>query len=178
MEKVSFCKFILLFACQKFLYVSAAEAILDESLDVINEDLFVYDFKQFSNVKKGSQNENEMDFHLTLKENGKSELLLHPVMELFLHMKWQLRNASMITNLAMNLLFVIFLSLLSQKYLGLTTCEPIPDNETCFLGPDGIKICDSIMHCHKKSIRTAEERPYTLEPICDAINKVSSQFNR
>ena len=136
---------------------------------MINEDLFVYDFKQFSNVKTGLQTENEMDFHLTLKENGKSELLLHPVMELFLHMKWQLRNASMITNMAINLLFVIFLSLLSQKYLALTTCEPI--DETCFHGPENITICDSIMKCHKKSIRTAKERPYPLEPICEAIGK-------
>ena len=177
-------------------HAGAAEAILDESLDVVNEDLFIYDFEQFKNV---SEVENEMDFHFILKENGKSELLLHPLMEIFLHMKWTLMNASMIVQILFNVFFVIFLTSLGQYYLGLTTCQMDSElisvsistsdknyqfevNPTCTMAYDNgdgdLKnltcefedFVNETFKCHKYSIRTNYERPYPLQPICDTLD--------
>ena len=177
-------------------HAGAAEAILDESLDVVNEHLFIYDFEQFKNV---SEVENEMDFHFILKENGKSELLLHPLMEIFLHMKWTLFNTSMALQFAFNFLFVICLTLLGQSYLKLTSCNfefKAGSNESILAvtGPsDGHFLCDYSpitndciylqnttndisLTCHKHMVRTSEEKPYLLEPICQVLNKKSGCF--
>ena len=169
-------------------HAGAAEAILDEALESVNDDLFIYDLEQFKNV---SELENEMDFHFTLKENGKSELLLHPIMEIFLHMKWNLMNTSMTFHFLFNILFVVLLTFLGQYYLNLTTCieQPVKvfindgsdnfftmvlGNHTCVHRFDETLsiACDEDDEeheytCHKNSIRTSKDPPYTLEEICN-----------
>ena len=59
--------------------------MLSECISEVNEELLVFDFEYF----KHSLGElNEMDLHRKIQESGQSQLLLHPVMQAFLHLKW------------------------------------------------------------------------------------------
>ena len=68
---------------------SSPKAILSESISEIDEELLVLDFDHFKKIS----DENEMDLHLMVQEYGKSELLLHPLLQVFLDLKWhQVKN--------------------------------------------------------------------------------------
>ena len=62
-------------------------AILNECISEVDEELLVLDFSHFQYT---TEEKNEMDLHLQLKESDKDELLLHPVMKTFLNIKWSM----------------------------------------------------------------------------------------
>ena len=131
----------------------ATEAILDSAITCSEGEgnLFVYDMsillveEQASpNLQENAASQslsdedcNEMDVHTTLKENGNSQLLLHPLMAMFLHIKWQLQKdtISVIKEMILNLLHVFLLSALGYNFLALVSCTPIPLDEI------GVKDC-------------------------------------
>jgi len=130
----------------------ATEAILDSAVTCPGGDgnLYVYDMSILSTqeqkdvllnsketASRQSVSMNEMDVHTKMKENGNSQLLLHPLMAMFLHIKWQLQKdtISVITEMILNLLHVILLSALGYNYLDLVSCTAIP------LGENGVKDC-------------------------------------
>ena len=130
----------------------ATEAILDSAVTCPGGDgnLYVYDMSILSTqeqkdvllnsketASRQSVSMNEMDVHTKMKENGNSQLLLHPLMAMFLHIKWQLQKdtISVITEMILNLLHVILLSALGYNYLDLVSCTAIP------LGESGVKDC-------------------------------------
>ena len=63
----------------------ASNIILNECLEEIKEDLVVFNFEAFEDVSK----RNEMELHENVQKNKKSGLLLHPIMQAFLYLKWK-----------------------------------------------------------------------------------------
>ena len=58
---------------------SSPGAILNQSISEINDELLILDFENFSTAE-----ENEMNLHLMVQEHDKSELLLHPILQVCL----------------------------------------------------------------------------------------------
>ena len=58
---------------------------MSECISEVNEEMLVFDFEYF---KYSSEELNEMDLHRKIQESGQSEILLHPLMQAFLHLKW------------------------------------------------------------------------------------------
>ena len=56
--------------------------------------------------------------HFTTLETyrDKAELLLHPVMKAFLEIKWMMFQRTYLTNLLIDVIFVILLTILGKKY--------------------------------------------------------------
>ena len=63
----------------KYHNTSSPEAILTQSISEINDELLILDFENFSTAE-----ENEMNLHLMVQEYDKSELLLHPILQVCL----------------------------------------------------------------------------------------------
>ena len=80
---------------------SSPKAILSDSISEIDEEVLVLDFDNFQE----KSNENEMDMHLMVKKYGKSELLLHPILQAFLDLKWNQVKNYYFFNLFHNLFF-------------------------------------------------------------------------
>ena len=95
--------------------------IFDKSIQEINDNLIVFDFDIFKHTKPVY---NEMDVHKKVEKEGKPELLLKPIMETFLTLKWNQVKWIFRMNFFLNLLFVISLStLVSHVFLSLVHCE-------------------------------------------------------
>ena len=93
-------------------------AFLDNQLDEIGGDIITLDFDIFmKNEKK------QLDMHSHFVENGRNDLLLHPLMEVFLRIKWRQVKWLFAFEFAIRLLFVLSLSYTAWRFMALTTCE-------------------------------------------------------
>ena len=69
-------------------------------------DLSIFDYKQTMITKKA----NQMDKHLRVIKEGRSELLTHPVMKLFMHLKWHPNVVPYFINFLTFFMFLVIFS--------------------------------------------------------------------
>ena len=97
-----------------------SKIILNECLEEINEDLIVFNFEPFEDMKKESH---EMDLHKSVKKNNRSQLLLHPIMQAFLHLKWKQVKRLYFVFMCFEVAFVVALSFLGYDFVRMTFCS-------------------------------------------------------
>ena len=105
--------------------VETSKIILNECLEEINEDLVVFNFEPFEDIKKDAEGRsiNEMDLHLSVKKNNRSGLLLHPIMQAFLHLKWKQVKRLYFIFMCFEVAFVVALSFLGYDFVRMTFCS-------------------------------------------------------
>jgi hypothetical protein len=106
----------------EFLEINSEEAsniILNECLEEINKDL-VFNFEPFENV---SMESNEMGLHRSVQKNKKSGLLLHPIMQAFLYLKWKQVKKLYFLFMCFEFAFVAALSFLGYDFVRMTFCN-------------------------------------------------------
>ena len=99
---------------------SSADAFLSQCISEVNEELLVLDFGQF---KHTTRERNEMDIHLAVAKSGNDYLLVHPIMQAFLDIKWRIFRKTYWLNMLVDLLFAISLTLVGHYFIGLTHCH-------------------------------------------------------
>ena len=99
--------------------VETSKIILNECLEG-NEDLLVFNFEPFENVKK---NIDEMDLHKSVMKNNRSELLFHPIMQVYLHLKWKQVKTLYFIFMCFEVAFVLALSFLGYDFVRMTFCS-------------------------------------------------------
>ena len=97
-----------------------SKIILNECLEEINEDLIVFNFEPFEDMKKESH---EMDLHKSVRKNNRSQLLLHPIMQAFLHLKWKQVKGLYFVFMCFEVAFVLALSFLGYDFVRMTFCN-------------------------------------------------------
>ena len=100
---------------------SSPKAILSQCISEVNEELLVLDFGHF---KHTTEKNNEMDLHVMVQDHGKSELLLHPIFQVFLDLKWNQVKKFFWFNLLVDIIFVVLLTLSAYHFLDLIYCKP------------------------------------------------------
>ena len=100
--------------------VETSNIILNECLEEINEDLVVFNFEPFEDANKDG---NEMDLHISVKKNNRSGLLLHPIMQAFLHLKWKQVKRLYFIFMCFEVAFVVALSFLGYDFVRMTFCS-------------------------------------------------------
>ena len=98
----------------------ASNIILNECLEEIKEDLVVFNFEAFEDV---SMKSNEMELHENVQKNKKSGLLLHPIMQAFLYLKWKQLKKLYFLFMCFEVAFVIALSFLGHDFVRMTFCS-------------------------------------------------------
>ena len=98
----------------------SSNIILNECLEEINEDLVVFNFEPFEDV---SMESNEMELHRNVQKNKKSGLLLHPIMQAFLYLKWKQVKKLYFLFMCFEVAFVIALSFLGYDFVRMTFCN-------------------------------------------------------
>ena len=104
---------------------SSADAFLSQCISEVNEELLVLDFGQF---KHTTRERNEMDIHLAVAKSGNDDLLVHPIMQAFLDIKWRIFRKTYWLNMLVDLLFAISLTLVGHYFIGLTHCHQCDEN--------------------------------------------------
>ena len=104
---------------------SSADAFLSQCISEVNEELLVLDFGQF---KHTTRERNEMDIHLAVAKSGNDDLLVHPIMQAFLDIKWRIFRKTYWLNMLVDLLFAISLTLVGHYFIGLTHCHQCDGN--------------------------------------------------
>ena len=103
--------------------VSSPKAILSQCISEVNEELLVLDLGHFK--KENTTDDcNEMNFHEMAEEHGKSKLLLHPIFQVFLDLKWNQVKKFYWFNLLLDIVFVILLTCSAYHFLNLIYCQP------------------------------------------------------
>ena len=103
-----------------------AEAILDSYCFKDDEDNFVMDFHVFS------YEQDEMSLFQVAKDSEHSSfLLLHPLMQTFLNFKFKTVKKVLGSQAIFHLILAIILSVLSVKYVILTSCDEIKVTKDC-----------------------------------------------
>ena len=100
---------------------SSPKAILSQSISEVNNDLLVLDLEHFQHT---TEENNEMDLHLMAQDHGRSELLIHPILQVFLDLKWNQVKKYYWFNLFVDMMFVIFLTFTAYHFLDLIYCQP------------------------------------------------------
>ena len=110
--------------------VETSKIILNECLEEINEDLVVFNFEPFEDVKKDGKGGSidEMDLHRSVKKNNRSGLLLHPIMQAFLHLKWKEVKRLYFIFMCFEVAFVFALSFLGWDFVRMTFCNYCGEN--------------------------------------------------
>ena len=118
----------------------AARAIFDESLNIDDERNLIMDFEIFEN-ECSDKTDGEMSILVNVEkkssldiddEKTKKFLILHPLVQIFLDLKfktilWQFRLLFFF-----QIVLVITLTLIGVQYLQFTSCETVTENGTDF----------------------------------------------
>ena len=100
---------------------SSPRAILSQCISEVNEELLVLDLGHFKHTTK---KDNEMYWHSLVQDHGKSELLLHPIFQVFLGLKWNQVKRFFWFNLLVDIIFVVSLTCSAYHFLNLIYCKP------------------------------------------------------
>ena len=106
---------------------SCSRAILDNCLSRQQDDLLILDFHVFENEQEDhNANDNEMKLFQSICDENRSDLLLHPLMQIFLSLK----TRSFWYQFGSQFLFQLFCASLitafAVVYTDLIKCENIP----------------------------------------------------
>ena len=82
-----------------------------------------------------------MDIHLLAAKSGNDDLLVHPIMQAFLDIKWRIFRKMYWLNMLVDSLFAIFLTLVGHYFIGLTHCHQCDGNHLDWKDVD--------IFCHK-----------------------------
>ena len=96
-------------------------AFLDNQLAEIGDDMITMDFDIL--LEGDEKSKNHLDYHTHFRSHGRNDLILHPLMEVFLQLKWRQVQWLSLFEFIMRLAFVICLSVMAWRYMALTTCE-------------------------------------------------------
>ena len=119
--------------------VESARVILDHCMSIENEDDMVMDFSIFENANR--QSEFEMSLLKTAQEvcpmssitdNSEQPLLLHPLLLIFLHLKFKTVKRVFYIRFVIHLIIVLILTCTGVYYTRLTSCILSPNNGTCY----------------------------------------------
>ena len=80
-----------------------------------------------------------MDIHLLAANSGNDDLLVHPIMQAFLDIKWRIFRKMYWLNILVDSLFAIFLTLVGHYFIGLTHCHQCDGSHLDW--NDGDKFC-------------------------------------
>ena len=95
--------------------------VLSQCISKVSEDLLVLDLGHFRHTEEKN---NEMYWHLLVQDHGKSELLLHPIFQVFLDLKWNQVKKFYWFHLLLEIMFVILLTCSAYHFLELIYCQP------------------------------------------------------
>ena len=116
----------------------STRAILSRSLFTINNedsDLLVLDFSHFDSEEEGEKCDLALHQKVTKQKKDKKHLLLHPVLQSFLELKWSQIRKHYMSHLFLNAIFAILLSCTGYYFLDLIYCmscdESINHHEGC-----------------------------------------------
>ena len=162
----------------------ATEAILDSAITSIesNSQLCVFDMSLLltPNARKEEEpskemeemgetivpptltmNNSEMDVHNKMIECEKPQLLLHPLMSMWLHVKWHLQKdtISVTAEMFLNLLHVLVMTALAYWFIDVVSCKEMPlvDDALsgCLQAANGQYMCP--MDGHNNTWKVVEE---------------------
>ena len=111
-------------------------ALLDQQLDEKGEEIYTLNFDIVKDNPK-----QPFDLHICFNENERDDLILHPLMETYLQVKWRQVRKVFIFEFLLRLLFVVSLTYMAWRYMALTTCEYEDDHGNYALGYVPIKGC-------------------------------------
>ena len=146
-------------------------AILDASLSKQDDDV-VMDFRVFEDDK------NEMSVFLAAEKNHRGDLLLHPLMQIFLSLKWDTVKILFWAKILFQLILVAILTTIGVKYVDTTNCIEIKKGFSgCYSSTykynsdfkDGI----GTIICHLEN----ENNSALFIPISSKINTTEPCFN-
>ena len=113
-------------------------AFLDNQLAEIGDDMITMDFDIL--LEGDKNNKSHLNYHTHFRSHGRNDLILHPLMEVFLQVKWRQVQWLSLLDFIMRLAFVVCVSVMAWRYMALTTCEYDKDdgaNITGFVPQDG-----------------------------------------
>ena len=105
-------------------FEASPKVVLNQCISQVNEELVVLDFGHFENT---SEENNEMDLHIKVHQHGMDELLLHPILQAFLDFKWSMFQYTFMLHLMLELLLVVFLTIVGQHFMSLIFCQSAGD---------------------------------------------------
>ena len=116
----------------------STRAILSRSIFTINNedsDLLVLDFSHFDSKEEGEKCDLALHQKVTKQKKDKKHLLLHPVLQSFLELKWGQIRKHYMSHLFLNAIFAILLSCTGYYFLDLIYCmscdESINHHDGC-----------------------------------------------
>ena len=143
-----------------------AEAVLDACLHKLPDDTLIMDFKVFEN--ENDNKENEMSLFRAVGNHNRNELFIHPLMQIFLNMKFNTVWWIFIVHVISQLIVVTTLTAIGFYYVDLSYCKMEDDGS--IISHINKKICDnSTIKCIKNTLKPTSNNSQELKQICNAL---------
>ena len=167
---------------------NCAKAILNNCLSKEKNDNLILDFEVF----KSDKDITEVSLVSRAIEKGRQDLILHPIMEIFLYVRYDSIRYQFYTQLVFQLLCVLCFTHLGVDYVNLQRCEKLSftmlNYTNCFKTTNDFMMCginnthSEILNtslvlpiiCIKQSLRHMDHdliSPTCIEDICIATNQ-------
>ena len=155
------------------------EAILDEYLYMQSDDTLIMDFVLFENShtsNKKKVQDDEMSLFISTQKNYRHNLLLHPLMQIFLGLKFSTVDTLFALQLIYDVSLTIIWTALGIHYVDFTNCVN-HDNGTAISSYTGNVIyteetsINSTVKCHLNTVkpRFSDNNAPALNVICIAL---------
>ena len=152
-------------------------AILDEYITRQLNETLIMDFRVFdlTSLQEGDNSPHEMELFLAAKHKQirRTDLFLHPLMQIFMGLKFSQVNVLWMFNMICQLVFTFALTGLGVCFADFIDCT---DNTSTWTGRP---FDDSIVQCLKHTLTPLENNTYSeFEIVCEALYLSSTCWHR
>ena len=139
---------------------ACAKAILDNHINSDREDNLIIDFHMFEN------DGNEMALFEAARDNEVSSLLLHPIMQIFLNLKYKTVWTIFFIQMFFQIVLVIVFTAIGVTYVEFTSCKEVN------ITSSSDAWCNSMINCKNDTFFELRSRTIGCQP------KNESDWNR
>ena len=152
-------------------------AILDECMTRQPNETLIMDFRVFDSkecfMRKGDNEQHEVQLYLEAQKKRRTVLFLHPLMQIFMSLKFTQVNVNWIANIICQLAFTIALSGLGVSFADFIHCT----NDTSTWTGDSFN--KSKVECSKHTLTPLKKHTHLeFEIVCEALYLASSCWHR
>ena len=145
-------------------------AILDESLIKQSNETLIMDFEVFECNSQDNHKHHEMDLFIAIKKTKRTDLFLHPLMQIFMSLKFSQVTGYFTLSIIAQLVFTVALTSIGICFVKFIHCDEVDGKNISSWTNETYD--ESKVECIKNTLKPLENvtHQYEITVICESLN--------